>query len=157
MSNLSISATEAASRFLEHRGYEVLETGWKRPAGTSDIVAEDGDVLVFVDVSARRDIDRGFPSESCSRETRARREMVALAYLAEHADVTDRPICFDNVTLLVVGPNRAMVRHHINALSEAVAQPQPKSAIRKDRPRLIAASTCSAPSRSSPSAASTHG
>ena len=98
MSNLNLKAMEAASRFLEHRGYEVLETGWKCPAGTSDIVAEDGDVLVFVDVSARDSIDRGFPTESCSQETRARREMVALAYLSEHPDVTERPIRFDNGT-----------------------------------------------------------
>lgn len=129
MSNLSLKATKAASRFLEHRGYEVLETGWKCPVGTSDIVAEDGDVLVFVDVSARSSIDRGFPTDSCSRENRTRREMVALAYLAEHSDVTERPIRFDNMALLVVGPDRAMVRHHINALGEAVAQPQPETAM----------------------------
>ncbi len=51
MSNLSISATEAASRYLGHRGYTVLETGWTCPAGTADIVAKDGDTIVFVDVS----------------------------------------------------------------------------------------------------------
>lgn len=123
MSNLNLKATKAASRFLEHRGYEVLETGWKCPAGTSDIVAEDGDVLVFVDVSARSSIDRGFPTDSCSRETRTRREMVALAYLAEHPDIAERPLRFDNVALLVVGPDRAMIRHHINALGEPMAQP----------------------------------
>ena len=128
MSNVKTKATKAASRFLERCGYDVLETGWKCAAGTTDIVAEDGDVLVFVDVSARDGIDRGFPTDSCSQENRVRREMVALAYLAEHSDVTERPIRFDNVALLVVGPDRAMIRHHINALGEAVAQPQPETA-----------------------------
>ena len=37
MSNLSIKANEAASRYLDHRGYTVLETGWTCPAGTADI------------------------------------------------------------------------------------------------------------------------
>lgn len=128
MSNLKTKATKAASRFLERCGYDVLETSWKCPAGTTDIVAEDGDMLVFVDVSARDSIHCGFPTESRSQETRARREMVALAYLSEHPDVTERPIRFDNVALLVVGPDRAMVRHHINTLGEAVAQPQPETA-----------------------------
>lgn len=132
MSNLNLKATKAASRFLEHRGYEVLETGWKCPAGTSDIVAEDGDVLVFVDVSARSSIDRGFPTDSCSQETRARREMVALAYLSEHPDVTERLIRFDNVALLVVGPDRAMVRHHTNVLGEPAVQPLPEAAMPTD-------------------------
>lgn len=120
MSNLKTKATKAASRFLERCGYDVLETGWKCPAGTTDIVAEDGDMLVFVDVSARDNIDRGFPTESRSQETRARREMVALAYLSEHPDVTERPIRFDDMALLVVGADRAMIRHHINAWGSCV-------------------------------------
>ena len=127
MSNLKTRATKAAGRFLERCGYDVLETGWECPAGTTDIVAEDGDMLGFVDVSARDSIHRGFPTESRSQEPRARREMVALAYLSEHPDVAERPIRFDNVALLVVEPDRAMVRHHINALGEAVAQPQPEA------------------------------
>lgn len=42
MSNLNDKATKAASRYLEHRGYTVLETAWKCPAGTCDVIAEDG-------------------------------------------------------------------------------------------------------------------
>lgn len=41
MSNLNDKATKAASRYLEHRGYTVLETAWKCPAGTCDVIAED--------------------------------------------------------------------------------------------------------------------
>lgn len=129
MSNLNLKAMKAASRFLEHRGYEVLETGWKCPAGTSDIVADDDGVLVFVDVSARDGADRGFPAESCSQQTRTSREMIALAYLAEHDDGTELPVRFDNVAVVAFSPDRAMIRHHINALGEAVAQPQPEAAM----------------------------
>lgn len=129
MSNLKTKATKAASRFLERCGYDVLETGWKCPAGTTDIVAEDGDMLVFVDVSARDNIDRGFPTESRSQETRARREMVALAYLSEHPDVTERPIRFDDMALLVVGADRAMIRHHTNVLGEPAVQPLPEATV----------------------------
>lgn len=77
MSNLNDKATKAASRYLEHRGYTVLETAWKCPAGTCDVIAEDGDAIVFVDVSARRDTDKEFPTERCSAGVRERREMVA--------------------------------------------------------------------------------
>lgn len=59
MSNLNDKATKAASRYLEHRGYTVLETAWKCPAGTCDVIAEDGGAIVFVDVSARRDGGKG--------------------------------------------------------------------------------------------------
>lgn len=122
MSNLSIKATEAASRFLDRRGYTVLETGWTCPAGTADIVAKDGDTIVFADVSSRDSAERGFPSESCSKKARAKRENVAIAWLSEHEDAVNEAVRFDNIALLVIGKDRAMIRHHINALGEAAVE-----------------------------------
>ena len=52
-------------------------------------------------------------------EGRERRETAAIAYLAEHEDV-DRPVRFDDVSLVVFGEGKAVLRHHINALSDAV-------------------------------------
>lgn len=128
MSNLNDKATKAASRYLEHRGYTVLETAWKCPAGTCDVIAEDGDAIVFVDVSARRDADKGFPTERCSAGVRERREMVALAWFAEHEDAVDMAVRFDNIAMLVIGDSRAMIRHHLNALGGAVEELQPRVA-----------------------------
>lgn len=116
MSNLSIKATEAAGRYLDRRGYTVLETGWTCPAGTVDIIAKDGDTIVFADVSSRDSAERGFPSESRSKKTRAKRENIAIAWLAEHEDAVNEAVRFDNIALLVIGKDRAMIRHHVNAL-----------------------------------------
>lgn len=126
MSNLSIKANEAASRYLGHRGYTVLETGWTCPAGTADIVAKDGDVLVFADVSSRDSAERGFPSESCSKKIRARRENIAIAWLTEHADAVNEAVRFDNIALVVIGKDRAMIRHHINAFGADAASLTPE-------------------------------
>lgn len=123
MSNLNDKATKAASRYLEHRGYTVLETAWKCPAGTCDVIAEDGDAIVFVDVSARRDTDKGFPTERCSAGVRER----PLAWFAEHEDAVDMAIRFDNIAMLVMGDSRAMIRHHLNALGGAIEQLQPRA------------------------------
>ena len=121
MSNLNDKATKAASRYLEHRGYTVLETAWKCPAGTCDVIAEDGDAIVFVDVSARCDTDKGFPTERCSAGIRERREMVALAWFAEHEDAVDMAVRFDNIAMLVMGDSRAMIRHHPRRSHRAAA------------------------------------
>lgn len=128
MSNLNEKATQAASRYLKHRGYTVLETAWKCPAGTCDVIAEDGDAIVFVDVSVRRDADKGFPSERCNAGVRERREMIALAWFAEHEEAVDRAIRFDNIALLVMGDSRAMIRHHLNALGGDIEPLQPRTA-----------------------------
>lgn len=134
MSNLNEKATRAASRYLEHRGYDILEEGWASPAGTSDIIATEGDTLVFVDVRARRDTDAGFPSEPPTAAERTRREMIALAYLSEH-DMAEMAVRFDNIALMVVGDDRALLRHHIGCLSaEADLRASPNPSRRPPRP-----------------------
>lgn len=121
MSNLSIKATEAASRYLDRRGYTVLETGWTCPAGTADIVAKDGDTIVFVNVSSRDGSERGFPSEHCGKKARTKRESIAIAWLSEHEDAVNETVRFDNLALLVVDSERAFIRHHINAFGADTA------------------------------------
>lgn len=106
----------------------MLETAWKCPAGTCNVIAENDDAIVFVDVSARRDTDKGFPAERCGAGVRERREMVALAWFAEHEEAVDMTIRFDNIAMLVMGDSRAMIRHHLNALGGAIEQLQPRAA-----------------------------
>lgn len=118
MKDLKERAIKATKLFLERRGYGVVETGWECPAGAIDVVATDDETLVFVEVSARATAEGGFP-EGGGREDRGRRETVAIAYLAEHEGV-DCPVRFDNVSLVVLGEDKAFLRHHINALSDAI-------------------------------------
>lgn len=116
MENLKQRAVQAAERFLHHRGYDVVDVDWKSPAGDIDIVARDGDDLVFVEVAARDGAAAGFPPSRYQGELRARRERAALAYLAEKGADED-PVRFDDVALVAVGPDRALIRHHISSLS----------------------------------------
>lgn len=115
MENLKQRAVQAAERFLHHRGYDVLDVGWKSPAGDIDIVARDGDDLVFVEVAARDGAAAGFPPSRNQGELRARRERAALAYLAEKG-ADEGPVRFDDVALVAVGPDRALIRHHMYSL-----------------------------------------
>ncbi len=67
MSNLNEKATRAASRYLKYRGYDILEEGWASPAGTSDVIATEGDTLVVGDVKARATPTRAFPRGAQAR------------------------------------------------------------------------------------------
>lgn len=107
---------EAAAKFLYSRGYEILERNWKCFAGEADIIAKDGRCLVFVEVKTRKDTKKGFPSEAVNAEKRAKYENIALAYVSEF-DETDIPIRFDVISIVVVAPDRAMIRHSISAFS----------------------------------------
>lgn len=107
---------EAASRFLYRRGYEVIERNWKCYAGEADIIAKDGNTLVFVEVKTRRDTQKGFPAEAVSAAKRDKYEKIALEYLSK-STMSDMSVRFDVVSLVVVERDKALIRHHINAFA----------------------------------------
>ena len=55
---------ELAARFLERNGYKILERNFRIRGGEIDIVAKDGEYLVFVEVKARWSHEYGLPVES---------------------------------------------------------------------------------------------
>jgi putative endonuclease len=73
-----------AACFLERHGYEVLARNWHCSLGEIDIVAREGDTLVFVEVRSRRAGTPYKPEESISATKMARLAAVAEAFLATH-------------------------------------------------------------------------
>ena len=57
---------ELASRFLQDHGYQIVTTNYRCAYGEVDIVALEGEELVFVEVRTRRDGIFGTPEESLS-------------------------------------------------------------------------------------------
>lgn len=53
-----------ARAYLEERGYLVLETNYRTPAGEIDIIARQGECLVFVEVRTKRSGRFGSAEES---------------------------------------------------------------------------------------------
>ena len=112
-------AITASEKFVTRRGYEVLDTNWSPEEGIAiDLVADDDGTIVFIDVNAREGIDKGMPEENISGK-RERMEIAAAKWLAEHSDddrFVDVTIRFDIISMLVIGSDRALLRHHINCL-----------------------------------------
>ena len=118
MKNLHERAVEAAIRFVERKGYEVVDEAWQGPEGIGgiDLVAVDEDgTLVFVDATVRIGTD-GFPE---AHRARGLREALAATWLAGNGDdYADTPVRFDEVAMMVVKENRALLRHHVNCFGE---------------------------------------
>ena len=112
--DLGRKGEEAAARYLVRRGCDIVERNWTCIAGEADIIALDGDTIVFVEVKTRTSAANGLPGEAVTKEKRARYEKIACLYL-EHSEVTDVPVRFDVVALTLIGPDRAFIRHHIDA------------------------------------------
>ncbi len=105
---------DAAVRFLERRGYDIVERNWTCFAGEADIIARDGEAVVFVEVKTRTGASNGLPAEAVTKNKRERYEKIACAFLADY-DVVDVPVRFDVVSISIIDTDRAMVRHHIDA------------------------------------------
>src|SRR5438552_19127433 len=84
----------AAARFLEARGYRILERNYRTRRGEIDLIAEDGRMLVFVEVKVRLDDRFGGPAAAITRAKQARIARLAQQYLVWRR-VGDRPCRVD--------------------------------------------------------------
>jgi putative endonuclease len=72
---------ELASRRLQKLGYKILEKNYRCPLGEIDLVARDGDVLVFVEIKTRKNRPLGEAKEAVHKRKQGQLSRVALAYL----------------------------------------------------------------------------
>lgn len=75
-----------AADYLRRLGYTVVETNYRCQWGEVDIVAQEGDTLVFVEVRTRRGASFGAPQESLTPRKRQRLISTAETYLQAHPD-----------------------------------------------------------------------
>jgi putative endonuclease len=84
--DLGAFGERVAAAHLEAKGYRIRARNFRCREGEIDIVAEDGETLVFVEVRTRRGNALGTPAESVTVAKQRRLLTVARAYLQEHAD-----------------------------------------------------------------------
>jgi len=73
-----------AAAHLEAKGYRILARNYRCREGEIDLVAQRGDVLVFVEVRARRGEEAGTAAESVTQVKAGRLVATAQAYCQEH-------------------------------------------------------------------------
>jgi putative endonuclease len=110
----------AAARFLRREGLRVLLRGYRTRSGEIDLVARDGDTLVFVEVKARR---QGVPSEAVTPEKQRRMSLAALHFLRKY-DLLEARSRFDIVAIIWPDDRRPPEVEHIRNAFEAVGRGQ---------------------------------
>ena len=74
---------ELAAVYLKHAGYQIVEKNYRCPLGEVDIVARDGESLVFVEVKSRRSDKFGVPQLAVGAKKQEKLSKIALYYLKE--------------------------------------------------------------------------
>ena len=95
---LGAKGEELAVRYLKKRGYRIVERNYRTRLGEIDIIAEQGDDLVFIEVKTRSDTLLGSAFESVTKQKQKQLSKVALEYISKE-DCHNRPARFDVVAI----------------------------------------------------------
>jgi putative endonuclease len=101
---------QLAARYLQDRGLQVLDRNWRCAHGEVDLVARDGDCLVFCEVKTRRTDRFGAPVEAVTWHKAARLRRLAAAWLQEH-EVRGGRVRIDVIGVLRPHVGPARLRH----------------------------------------------
>jgi putative endonuclease len=113
----------AAARYLKRLGYKIVFSRHRQRYGEVDIIAIDGQTVVFVEVKTRRDASLGRPAEAGDLKRQGRMTRAALAFLKSHG-LLEYASRFDVVEVVwPEGQKRPEIQHLQNAF-EAVGHGQ---------------------------------
>ena len=99
-----------AERYLVAAGMSIVDRNWRCPQGELDLVARDGDELVFVEVKTRSSVAFGHPLESITTTKLARLRRLAAAWCEAHPGDHDR-IRIDAVAVIAPALGQTEVEH----------------------------------------------
>jgi len=74
---------DIAVAYLKSKGYRIVERNYKCLFGEIDIVARDGDMLVFVEVKSRKSEEFGDPQVAVGLEKQKKMSKISLKYLED--------------------------------------------------------------------------
>lgn len=77
MNNLGVAAEAAAAQYLIKQGLRIVARNWRCRSGELDLIAREGETLVFVEVKQRA--SRGFGGAAASISAAKRAKLLAAA------------------------------------------------------------------------------
>jgi putative endonuclease len=104
-----VAGEDRACVHLRGQGLAILERNFRCRVGEIDIVAREGDTVVFVEVKERGDASHGAAVEAVTPSKRRRVIRAAQLWAATHRE-SESPLRFD-VVAIDWGPGGPVLRH----------------------------------------------
>ena len=99
--SLGRSGEDAAVAYLERNRCRILARGFRALHGEIDIIARDGETLVFIEVKTRAGGEFGPPEEAVTGAKQRRIRRMAEAFLSKFRIGPDTPCRFDVLSVHV--------------------------------------------------------
>jgi len=105
---------EIAEELLRSKGYQILKRNFRFGKGEIDIIAKDGDYLVFVEVKSRKNYDFGEPEYAITKSKQRQLKKIAEAYF--YVNGIEEQLCrFDVITIVGEKREEMKINHIENA------------------------------------------
>ena len=101
---------ETAAGYLKAHGYRIIERNFSCRIGELDLIALDGDTIVFIEVKTRRSLVYGLPCESIT-ETKKNHILRTIRYYVMVQGIKDRDLRVD--VMEVLSKDGSTYVHHI--------------------------------------------
>jgi len=111
-SDLGNSGEELAKEYLIRNGYQIIEFNWSCASGEVDIIAEQQNVLCFIEVKTRSSNAFGHPEEAVTLKKQRRIGLLAEEYLEQSN--RDYAVRFDIISV-IWNNSVAELRHYEDA------------------------------------------
>jgi putative endonuclease len=106
---------DLACKLLQEKGFEIIERNYRYgKKGEIDIVAREGDALVFVEVKYKKNLEYGEPEFSITKTKMNQLRKMAGAYLFDK-NILEVYCRFDVVTVLEINSGIPLINHYANA------------------------------------------
>lgn len=97
--SLGKSGEEYAGRIITESGLHILTQNYRCHKGEMDIIALDGETLVFIEVRTRSSSYRGWGEESITRQKAQRLQAIASHYVLQQGYASWPSIRFDVIAI----------------------------------------------------------
>lgn len=111
---------DSASEYLKSNGYKVLKCNYKNKMGEIDIIAQNGEDLVFAEVKTRSSAEFGTPSQAVTYNKKQRIINTAKWYLMENP--TNYNIRFDVIEVFGIFTGESFEIENINHIQNAILE-----------------------------------
>lgn len=93
-----------AAKYLKKNGYKIEESNYRSPLGEIDLIARDGNVLVFIEVKTRKGIFLSQPFEAVNKRKQMQILKTAKYYIIKNK-IKDTALRIDVVSIIHDGGN----------------------------------------------------
>jgi putative endonuclease len=101
---------ELAVKFLEEKGYIILDRNYRSRFGEIDIIAKYKDYYIFIEVKTRRFISYGRPAEAIN-SVKINRIMKTVNFYLSHKKIHDCNMRIDAIEIFIKNSKDIQINH----------------------------------------------